>query len=99
MPATHPLNGQKWPGTDTYYWDPGKAPGEPGFVAPPGYVAPKQDTTQPPPAGSFDQYAHDHVDGKIKDNNGDPRHGGGNNHPDATLDDLNANGAKVDAAP
>ena len=98
MPATHPLNGQKWPGTDTYYWDPGKAPGEPGFVAPPGYVAPAN-TTQTPPAGSFDQYAHDHVDGKIKDNNGDPRHGGGNNKPDATLGDLDANGAKVDAAP
>lgn len=97
MPATHPPNGHKWPGTDTYYWDPGKAPGEPGFVAPEGYVPPNGDKS--PPAKSFDDYKKDHVDGKIKDNNGDPRHGGGNNKPDATLGDLDGNGAKVQAAP
>ena len=97
MPATHPKNGEKWPGTDTYYWDPGKAPGEPGFVAPAGYVPPAGDKS--PPAKSFDDYKTSHVDGKIKDNNGDPRHGGGNNKPDATLGELDGNGAKVDAAP
>lgn len=48
---------------------------------------------------SFDEYRKDHVDGKIKDNNGDPRNGGGNNKPDATLDELNGNGAKVEAVP
>ena len=97
MPATHPLNGQKWPGTDTYYWDPGKAPGEPGFVAPDGYVPPDGSKSSPP-AKSFDEYKKDHVDDKIKNNNGDPRHGGGNNKPDATLGELNGNGAKVEAA-
>ncbi|ANW66314.1 hypothetical protein BCA37_24505 [Mycobacterium sp. djl-10] len=48
---------------------------------------------------TFDDYRKDHVDGKIKDNNGDPRHGGGNNKPDATLDELGGIGAKVEAAP
>ena len=43
----------------------------------------------------FDDYKKDHVDGKIKDNNGDPRHGGGNNRPDATLTELDTNGATV----
>ncbi|KAA0096631.1 hypothetical protein CIW49_18300 [Mycolicibacterium sp. P1-18] len=47
----------------------------------------------------FDDYKKDYVDGKIKDNNGDPRHGGGNNRPDATLTELDGNGAKVDPAP
>jgi hypothetical protein len=97
MPVTHPKNGEKWPGTDTYYWDPGKAPGEPGFVAPEGWVPPEG--TKTPPAKSFDDYKRDHVDGKIKDNNGDPRHGGGNNKPDATIGELGGNGAKVQAAP
>ncbi|WP_349318931.1 hypothetical protein [Mycolicibacterium canariasense] len=99
MPATHPQNGHKWPGTDHYYWDPGKAPGEPGFVAPEGYVPPGGGKgASSPPAKSFGDYKKDHVDGKIKDNNGDPRHGGGNNKPDATLGELGGNGAKVDAA-
>lgn len=48
---------------------------------------------------TFDDYRKDHVDGKIKDNNGDPRHGGGNNKPDANLDELGGIGAKVEAAP
>lgn len=98
MPVTHPKNGEKWPGTDTYYWDPGKAPGEPGFVAPEGWVDPGGDK-KTPPAKSFDDYKRDHVDGKIKDNNGDPRHGGGNNKPDATLGELSGNDARVQAAP
>ncbi|MET0454592.1 MAG: hypothetical protein ABW137_22380, partial [Mycobacterium sp.] len=113
MPATHPQNGHKWPGTDKYYWDPGKAPGDPGFVAPAGWKptpadyangykdppAPPAPPPPPPASGSFDEYKRNHVDGKIKDNNGDPRHGGGNNKPDATLGELDANGAKVEATP
>ncbi|WP_197376635.1 hypothetical protein [Mycolicibacterium baixiangningiae] len=50
-------------------------------------------------AYTFDDYKKDYVDGKIKDNHGDARHGGGNNKPDANLDELEANGAKVEAAP
>lgn len=47
---------------------------------------------------TFDEYRKDHVDGKIKDNHGDPRNGGGKNEPDAKVD-KEGNGAKLEAAP
>jgi len=49
-------------------------------------------------AYDFDDYKKDHLDGQIKDGNGDPRHAGGNNKPDSTLSELDGNGAKVEAA-